>query len=303
MINDPNVFMALQAQLVEDTVDAMDGTRLRITLRNKSRIPLALGPDRPLNSRLLVTPNIKIDTEPLTGAAPEVFDVSYRLRLMPGERLEVDLWPDPAIIGWFTELRSGSRVRASYRVVQGFQIGEATNFIAGPLCLTAQSNMLAKRPLTLARSTVAELSRQIELASGDALAETIGAFRTAIADQRRIGGGLGSDQRRTLSEAIARRYSGMERWARASVISTMPPSTVIPELSVLDDVIRAEPDPELLKLVLVTRVEGPDDSTLQRAKSSSNEGLSAFASVLEDRLRSRGVGYPVRLESLRPADR
>ena len=302
MIEDPGAFMSLRVSAVNDTVDAFDTLRLRVTIQNTSRIPLALGPDRPLNSRLLVTPRVVIDTEPLPNASPEVFDVSQRLRLMPGERMEVDLWPDPAIVGWITELHASNRVRATWRVIQGFELGESTNFVAGPLCLTAQSNTLAKRPSVLARSTVAEMTRQIELADGEALAQTIGAFRTAIADQRRVGGAFGPDDRTALVEALARRYSGMDRAARASVIAVMPPSSVIPELARLDDAIRAEPDAELLKLVLVTRAESASDSTLQRAKSSSNQSLSAFASMLETRLAERGAGYPGRFDWLIPAD-
>ncbi|MFI4882451.1 MAG: hypothetical protein ACIAQU_07695, partial [Phycisphaerales bacterium JB064] len=148
MISGPQSYMELsiEAPSPEEHVTAI--TRLRLTLRNNSPIPLAVGPNAPINSRILLSPVLDADLDRLTPIAiPEVASVDTRLRLMPRERLVIDVFAGGGLAGWYLEAAGGRTTRTRWRALQGFIFTPNAGYQPGPMCLTAESGLITRRPL------------------------------------------------------------------------------------------------------------------------------------------------------------
>src|SRR5207237_758587 len=62
MIDSPRKFQTIQAKVTPLEARMMDPVSMEIVVRNISRIALGVGPDRTINSRLLVAPSVQIGT-------------------------------------------------------------------------------------------------------------------------------------------------------------------------------------------------------------------------------------------------
>lgn len=145
-VNDPKTFLTLLAD-TGPSGDAFAGESIRITLRNLAPIPLALGTDRPINTRFLVAPLLS-GRAGLVGreARSEVIEGDRRLRLMPRETLTIDATPGIGFSGYLTELMCDEQLRLNWKVVQGFISTQSGSYVVGPNCLVADTSA-STRPL------------------------------------------------------------------------------------------------------------------------------------------------------------
>lgn len=180
MIEHPKSFMAV---LGETPVKGSFGDDAPLTLRvrNISPIPLALGSDRPINSRIMLSPT-------LTGRAsrlgplmrPEIIELDQRLRLDTRETLRVDVHPDLGYPGFVLDLACDAQARYSWKILQGFTPGKSGNFGAGPLSLAAESSTVNKPPLPETKLSASELATRLGSDTGEEL------FRSLMAARQRL---------------------------------------------------------------------------------------------------------------------
>lgn len=141
----PYSFMSLSAQHVPSRVGVLDRVTLRLTLRNVSRFPLAVGDESPIQPRLLLTPKLTARNDDMTRfTQAEVFVMDRRLRLMPGEAITVDLWASRSRLGVWLDVFASTGLTLRWRIMQGFRVKGNAQFDAGPLTLTADSDLLTR---------------------------------------------------------------------------------------------------------------------------------------------------------------
>lgn len=322
MIREPKSVITLMADL-PPTSSFTDPAPLRITLRSMAPIPLAVGSERPLNSRLLLSPNFAIRSAGLNSQIrPEAADLDRRLRLMPRESLEIPLPIDWGMAGLVAELACDQQQRIRWRILQGAVADRTGRFTAGPFGITTESLSSSRPALEQHSLPPSTIVKDLATASGtDLVALIIAANRAfwaetieSLAPQRAPRQDATTPNaaatpesqsaastpppavpsedkkaehaaaRASLAEAIAKLYPSLGLEARIMIAAALPHAGQYPEMAPLDAAIRDDADPALRILALVTRVKQTDDPLLAKAREDADPRIKALAETLLSRL-------------------
>jgi len=316
-ITEPKTFVTLLAD-APNAGDPFGGETVRITLRNVAPISLALGTDRPINTRFLVAPALSGRAGILSrDARSEVIEGDRRLRLLPRETLTIDAVPGIGFTGYLTELMCDEQLRIHWKVVQGFITTQTGAYAVGPNCLVADTQAStrpfvpdAKRDAsTLAGALDGQQSHSLHawlLASNRLLnAPEITKLRTpppsastepgtpavpAVAPSTQTPPTPNSDAD-AIAKALVERYQAMTPIDRLLVAALAPHRGQFAEFRDLDLLTLADPDPTVKALALLTRVRDADDAALTAAAQSSDSRLKRLAELISHRLASGGTTY------------
>lgn len=289
---DARKLMSMQVVLDSQRADVLDRVSVTIRIRNVSPIPLGLGPDGPINTRILLSPKVEVGMFPAaTGGAGSVVRVDRRLRLMPQESVEVSCWADGGVLGWFLERTSLASSHIRWQAMQGFLIDPSGLYRPGPLCLSSGTEILIRNATSHGRESTPGLVRWIQTGSLDDLADCMMTIKSRASRTGDEPGGLSDAEKADLAKALAAKYPTLEPDARILVLAEMPPATHEPWLAPLDAAAREEKDDNVLVAVLSTRVADVSDAALDRAAASADHSLAALAAEVRARLDAGGVGY------------
>jgi hypothetical protein len=287
MASEPRSFMGLRAEVVQSTVGATERAGVRIRLINLAPIPLGVGGDRPINSRLLFVPRLRVGTDDeFDGAVPEVIELGHRLRLMPTESIDLVVMPDAGVSGWIAEVGAVDSVRERWHVLQGYMLDGRGVPTPGMMCLEADTGRVDRVPLRYGRVSGLELADALEGASASELPSVIAAIRARALIAPESAYGLSVDEIERIAGIAAARYPGLSVVSRAMMLAVLPSARLAQGMAAFDAVALAEADSLLVPVVLVTRVTEPDDAALAGWLASETDGLGSFARALRDRLSS-----------------
>ena len=297
----PSSMQSVTADVPATVASSPDRSDLIIRFRNRTRIPLGLGADRAINSRLLVQPSVDIHTfAQTTRVRPEVLELDRRFRLMPGETLQLQVRADAGFTGWIIESGASKVVRSRFRLLQGFTPSQEGNMVAGPGCVAADSPQVIRNPLPEALLSSAELVEKLKAAGGDEITQMLIALRSRV----EIDDALTALDRASLAQAIADRYPSLDLRAKLIALSVVPNAAMKSEFAVFDEVARKETDPAAALLAIVTRVTDKADDALVRAAASADPALKRVAALQQARLQSESptlsrAGFRATTESSR----
>ncbi len=283
----PGTFQQLSVDLVEMRSPPLGRAEVRIRVRNIAPIPLALGTDRTINTRIVLSPNLElIDRGMQALATAEVVELDRRLRLRTGEAVEVVTWADAGLTGWLTELASTAPSRMRWRGLQGFEAGvQGQSQRPGPGSLESSTATHLRLPLPESHLAVADLIQQLETASGDDLIAAIAAVRTKMLFDVAGGDDAAAARVRTeLAEAVARLYPAWPVAVRTAAAAMLPSSRSAPEAAPIDAALRAETEAEPLFAVVVTRPTTVDDPSIVAALASDDPLLRELAGIQRSRI-------------------
>ena len=287
MVADPRTFMGISATLERSSLGATERPTLRIRLTNLAPIPLGVGGDRPINTRLMLSPRVQAGLyDDFVRASAEVVELDHRLRLKPGETMTVDVWPDAGMVGWMAEVSAAETVRQRWRVLQGYRLNAAGVPKAGVLCLETETGRLVRAPLRLARATGLELADALDAAGTSQMVEVLAAVRARVLEPAGSKHALTNDEVQRLAAIAADRYTSLQPLARATMLAVLPPRSAVPGMAAFDRVAVQERDPTLVPLALTTRVTDPGDPVLQEWLESDSERLATVARAMQTRLGS-----------------
>lgn len=268
LTTDPYKFVALTVRGVERSGGSFPGARLHVRLRNVSPVPLSLGTDRAISSRILFTPRPTGDADDLGGLArPEVIDLDRRLRLMPMEGVDAVVPVDLGFTGWLLETRGTRATRVRWRAIQGFVLDQTGAYQPGPMCVSTESDLFVRSPSPLARATLAEVLDRIASMGEAEAGDIAAAVRARLLDPAEVP----VAEAEALVHAIVARYPALPIDARAILVCTLPQATLVPAFAPLDAAMLEDPSPEVLGLALVSRVRRADDPALVRAALAASD--------------------------------
>lgn len=180
MVNQPKSFMSVLGES-QNRASFGDDAPVIISIRNLAQIPIAVGSDKPINSRFMLAPSLVGRASRLAALVrPEILEADRVLRLMPRETLRVPVHPDLGYAGLVLDLTCDAQARVRWRLIQGFAPSSSGNFIAGPLSLASESPPVTRDPLPESHVGVEQLLTNIGSQSGESL------FRTLIAARQRL---------------------------------------------------------------------------------------------------------------------
>jgi hypothetical protein len=278
-IGDPRTYMSMNAKLVGTTLHPTQPARVRVTLRNLAPQPLAVGPDSPLGTRLLIGPYGDSRVRTLDGLVPEVSLIERRLRLNPNETMEVDLDPDAGLSGWSIGAASDSTVRVRYRVLQGFS-AESGVVEHGSQSISTETQALVRPPLTVSKLSVEELAGMIKEGVHE-LPTLILASRAKLLKPDAAG-------LEPLVAALTARLQAGPLAEQAALIAGLPPAGVVTAMAPFDKAALALLDASMRALALVSRAR-PDDAVIQEAAEGKDGMFGRFGQALLERKDAGGT--------------
>lgn len=311
MIRDPRRFMQLSVEPVSSRLHPLGRTALRVRLRNAASIPLALGADKPLNTRMLLSPRAEVGSQAVRAVTADVLSLERRLRLLPREELAVDIWAEPGFSGWLLEMSAGELARVRYRVVQGFRFGGEKGTQAGPLSLSVETGTVIRQALTGVALAPADLAQTLRDAQGPAFVEAVASARWRFFRDQGGLNRLAPEDVAALTAALSQRYLDGDRLQRLTLLAMLPSARYLPRLDPFEQTVRSAPetDADVLALRAVTRGLGPDDAAIKALRGSDSAPdtpaaspappadplaaalAAALADALEARLQMNALTY------------
>lgn len=266
--------------------ELLSNSTLAISMRNTSPIPLGLGADRTINSRLLVGPRLDGTHQlPNELLQPEVIEANQRLRLMPGEELKISFWPSETSIGWAIDSVCDQTSRLRFRTLQGFEIDKDGIRHAGAGCQDIDANTMSIPPLEDAHLELPALTERVLRASEARVPALLLASRLRLATiAANPNANFNGPEVQNLIRAWTARYAGSAPIVRALILCDLPGPADMQMVTVMDEIIRQDPDTFAQRWVLMTRAADPEDPALTAALTSTDPVTAKIAELQKARL-------------------
>jgi len=294
MIADTSSFMSFRIEVLESPTRVNMPWHVRLRVRNLSPIPLAVGSDRPINSRVLLQPhrdnNFAFFFKELY---PEVVELNRRLRLEPYESIDATISVDLGATGMILALNSLNNHRITWRALQGFVIGASGSFQAGPMCKSAESKSVEVLQNPIRQLSAQETGVTLRKGSAEALPDIIALVRSVLlAWPLRTPRDTEVDD--TIRDASAARFQESSPMEQAYMLASLPASRLELAMVAFDEAALALPRQDgfrvttnaalIESLVLLTRVTDPSSSLLDQAQERGSEQVAAIARLVRERL-------------------
>jgi hypothetical protein len=325
MIDNPRRVMALEVKPLRTEIIPTDRTPVMVTIRNVSGLMLAMGPDKPICSRLLFAPGVDIGPDVLpTYDLVWIGNLDRRLRLDKNESVGMIVWPDIGPISADMELSLSQQARVRWRVFQGFEFSDQRLWDTTPMMLTTDIPPMIRRLPNRSDSVFESLKTTIQSGSTRDIADAILSIKYQLADQvhteasllttmkeaAQKGNSLPSDERRRIIKEQERmkviggrlaseRDQLMEMLAgRLTQGSTILPDKILmlcltPTQANMSQALRVDQvaihnaDEDVLAVELAARVVSPDDPFLGDPAVQRSPRLAALARLVKERLQAK----------------
>lgn len=289
MTSNPSSYIDLTVEHVRERIGIFGRVEARLTLRNTGTMPLAVGDDAPLNSRVLLAPQLTMGGRRiLEGLTPEVVSLSRRLRLTPGESMEVVYWAGQGATGRMIDRNPPMRATLGWRAMQGFGARPGGGYATGAMSVSASSGLMQRTAPPESQMPAETLVQQVREGEGEprmrALAMAIWLLNN--------GGNLSDEEERfqlrtQMAEAIAGAWPTMRDAERAWAILRTRDSLEVPESEPIEEAAYTDPGPHTLLALLMSRGLTFPDRTIPLAAASEDDLTASLAKLY--RLAVEGV--------------
>lgn len=287
MIADPRRFMDVRAEVIGSETRILDKILIKFTIENTSRFPLAMGPEKPLNTRFMLAPIVDVGVERMgLPSLQEVVWLNRRLRMMPGERFEATVWADSGVLGSILQRIGGSSTRVRWRVLQGFRLNADGFYDPGPLCLSSETATIA-RPVVLRNSAeTSSLIGWIEKGTPREMAESILALIERLSAQKSGEATITQEEVVAAIQAMVNRFRTADLPEKAILLALCPSATQLPLAAALDAAAIQDADDGLVKFILGTRVAAPASPALASDAWSTRPSVQSYCDLVRERLET-----------------
>jgi tetratricopeptide (TPR) repeat protein len=275
MVDEPKSFMSVFGESPSTAAFGEDSP-ITINIRNISQIPLAVGSDKPINSRFMLAPTLTGRASRLAALVrPEIVETDRVLRLMPRQTLQIPVHPDLGYAGFVLDLTCDAQARVKWKLIQGFTPSQTGSFIAGPLSLTAESPPVTRNPLAESKIGIEQLVTNLGSLSGSEL------FPSLVASRQRL-----------WAAAVHVDI------ARAASISTTSAATTADPAAAPASAPRSTPPPA--QPTATTPASGGSPATAPSAKTDSPSAELTEAQKFSDSLKSERAAIAAALAARFP---
>jgi hypothetical protein len=298
--SDPTKVVQLSLEPVENELEYMDRPLLRVTLRNASNHPLALGPEAPLSSRLMLAASLRLDGRPVQARfLPLIVDLHRHFRLEPRESLTVDVNVNRDQHLEFAWATPGMNMLLRYRGILNYAPSPrgTGQYVADPMGVEAYADEIiafgVPGPYRDPVGLMLNLDKSWGVTRFRLLSVAIAMIGTP---EERQADPVPAAERARVREGLLERFDSLSDLERAWLLVRSMGMTELPADSPLIEQ-AASAGGELTTLAyLATRARTLDDPVLARALESESAELRALA-------RARRAALLARAErSAAPAD-
>lgn len=261
----------------------LDPIELEVTLRNVSGVPLAVGPQGPVPSRMWLNIGQTTRGQSMGPQPPLVVDLFRTLRLEPGERLTHTVRLDYSLFGYTISLNPGMTFNWSLTATLDPMPNLYGVVVSGPGGGRASVGSLIAQGLP---PTEANVDLWIEdLQSEQTLVRLRAAARLLHAVNKLPEDVEATPVQERIAEAINAMYTDSGRIERAWIASHLEGIGEVAELfgPVVNDAERSD-DPLIRLPYLISRAKEPDDEMVLSAMRHSAPTISEFAKAVQQTL-------------------
>lgn len=312
MIRDPSRFMRFRAKVVESgPLEALTPAEVTLKIENISNIPLGVGDGRTIGGTVMLTPNLLIGmNEEYLLAQPEVVMLNHRLRLKPGDSIETTIRPDLGLMGWAEAIGANTTVRADWRALHGFSIGQTDGIARKAVTgLESGSGSVTWSLLPEALEPTDALIDRLEAAPPSTLVPLLAGLRVQLVNDARSGSAsITLDQKSRLASILAQRLDTLPEREQLLTLLMIPPARFIPGLESLDRAALDSENPSVAAVALLSRVTtfGAPQLGAWADKTQASVAQQLAQALLEARAMGRSGGLMSAgpsFDSLAPARR
>jgi tetratricopeptide (TPR) repeat protein len=316
MIERPSSFQFLSIEHEQRVYYEGERPRLTIRLQNTAPVPLSVGPNAPINSRVLIEPvGVATQTNNFSGVPrAKVIQLDTRIGLNPRESMSVTVYADSVSTDWLIEQQPGTSMRQRWRLIQGFRarLTDAAamqqqaspdqsvfGIVNSPLGLTAETSLVQRPGLQIHNADPGELLSMFEGADKVAHRRAISAISARLVNPGPDGAFEQGDLDRMII-AINELYTRSDEPTRAAMLLTLPqrhqnPAMIgfddhVASLLLSDSLIDSSVDPITLACALMTRTDDHEAPIFETLEHVSDQNVLRIAEIVRMRLRS---GLPV----------
>jgi len=292
MIDSPQYTMRLVIKPQSGVFECHEPSRVVIELQNLTPAPIALGPEHPIDSDMLIVPGFRGKSGDLRGAPrPKVVDLARRLRLEPLETMRVELDPDSVQTRWLLRNNCASNHTQRWRVLQGFKpVSSSGGIINSPFGLVTETQLIERRMTGGSNAPIERIIEAVENASGGAAFERAVVSATArMLDPGRAASLVGAVAQ-DLRDALWARYERADDATRAWMLAVLPSAAAAPlmegfdrrvlELHTGEALSSGDPDPAALAMALLTRATEAGSPALEVARTHPDERVRYAAMTI-----------------------
>jgi tetratricopeptide (TPR) repeat protein len=312
MIERPSSFQYLSIEHEQRVYFEGERPKLTIRLQNTAPVPLAVGPNAAINSRVLIEPvGVSTPTNNFSGMPrAKVIQLDTRLGLDPRESMSVTVYADSVSTDWLIEQQPGTSMRQRWRLIQGFRarLADAAaiqqqaspdqsiyGIVNSPLGLTAETSLVQRPGLNVEGADAGELLSMLDGPDTDAQRRAISAISARLVNPA-AGGGFEQNDIDRLIVALNDLYTRSDELTRAAMLLTLPqrhqhPSMIgfddhVASLLLSDSLIDSRVDPITLACALMTRTDAPDAPIFETLVHVKDQNVRRISEIVRMRLRS-----------------
>ncbi len=299
---DTSRVVQLRLEPVKTELQYLEQPLMRVTLRNASSYPLALGPEAPLSTRLMIVASLHLDGRYVEAMfLPVILDLHRRFRLDPRQELtiEANLVRDQHIeFAWATP---GTNVEFRYRGILDFTPAAAGQYIAGPMGTEALADPIVSFGVAGALRDPTGVMLNFDKAWGYQRLALLGiAVSTIGTPEGRKIDPVTPEKKAAMRERLLERFDQLTDLERAWVLLRGGGMTGLPDDSPI--ITRAMMHGgELTTLTyLLTRADTLDDPILAAALEDDSETVRSLAQAQRAALLAEAEAAEARGETPKP---
>jgi hypothetical protein len=275
------------------SADAMGSVPIIVRVKNLSPVPLGLGAERTIDSRMLIAPQLQLTPKAFEAISQaEVVDVGRKLRLLPGEEVRVELSADDTILGWLTTTASQAPSRLKYRMLQGFTTNAEGARSAGVGSQDVGSGTLQRSAMSESQLPPELLAERIRASDASVLPTLLVATRSVLINALLLG--EDGPNIGPLLATIEELYPTWPASLRLAAILELPSQGEVSNLAALGEKMKQERDPSIMSWVLVTRVREASDPFIEACMNAGDANLAKLATMCKTRLEANKPTYAMR---------
>ncbi|MFG0313244.1 MAG: tetratricopeptide repeat protein [Phycisphaerales bacterium] len=312
MIERPSSFQYLSVEHEKLVYDEGERPVLKIRLQNTAPVPLSVGPNAPISSRVLIEPvGVATQHNQFRGTPrPKVLQLDTRIRLKPRETMTVEVVADSVSTDWLIEQQPSISMRQRWRLIQGFRTRLADSearkqqaspdqriygIVNSPLGLTAETPVVQRLGLRIYDAEPSELIDLLSSNDSDAHRRAIGVITARLINPTPESRFDQASLDRII-ETLNELYTRSKPETRCAMMLMLPHRHQAPSMVAFDDhvassllsesLIESTVDPLTLVCALLTRTDDPEAPIFETLEHVQDDGISRFAQLIRARLRA-----------------
>lgn len=161
-IIDPAASISLRVDYAQASIGLLAPIGLDVTITNRLDHPLAVGPDKPVRSQLLVRHSASVGAQRFEGfITPTLLRVGDRLRLRPREQITINTDLRREQLGEVFDRFPSGTANLRTRVIHRFQVDQTLSPVESPFAVFAQTpNLLVRAGIPMS-ITDSDLAREL----------------------------------------------------------------------------------------------------------------------------------------------